>query len=146
MPLVYHKKSFFEKSIFKGFLKVCSVYYKQKLTTRYIVSIRNRFSLTFPFIFYKYKLMIGPQSLVCMVPYYIQGGLDMHCPVCNQKYIGKIGRKKFFCPNCYSEVVINKDMYSVFKIDENGTLVKLYEKFLNDLLSPQAKIKEQYNN
>ncbi len=68
----------------------------------------------------------------------------MQCPVCGQKYIGKIGRKKFFCPSCYSELVINKNICSVFKIDENGSLIKIYEKLLNDLLYPQGKVKEQY--
>lgn len=68
----------------------------------------------------------------------------MHCPVCGQKYIGKIGRKKFFCSNCYSELVISKDICSVFKIDENGSLIKIYEKLLKDFLSPQPKVKEQY--
>ncbi|RBP44080.1 hypothetical protein [Garciella nitratireducens] len=68
----------------------------------------------------------------------------MHCPVCGQKYIGKIGRKKFFCSNCYSELVISKDKCSVFQIDENGGLVKICEKFLKDFLYPHSKIKEEY--
>ncbi len=68
----------------------------------------------------------------------------MQCPVCGQKYIGKIGRKKFFCSDCFTELVINKDKCSVFKIDENGSLIKICEKLLQDILYPQPVIKEQF--
>ncbi|MCR1898835.1 hypothetical protein NSA47_07535 [Irregularibacter muris] len=70
----------------------------------------------------------------------------MRCPVCGQNYIGKIGRKKFFCSSCYSEVVISKETCNVFQIDENGSLVKICEKLLKDILIPSKNIKEQYNN
>lgn len=69
----------------------------------------------------------------------------MRCPVCGQKYIGKIGRKKFFCGDCYSELVITNNKCNVFKIDENGSLVKTCEKLLKDILHNPSGLKGQYN-
>lgn len=69
----------------------------------------------------------------------------MDCPVCSNKDIGKIGRSKYFCSNCFSEVSINKNKLKIFEIDENGSLIKTCEKFLKDILSPSKQLQEKYN-
>ncbi|WP_213818166.1 hypothetical protein [Garciella nitratireducens] len=69
----------------------------------------------------------------------------MDCPVCSKKDIGKIGRNKYFCSNCFSEVSINKNTCNIFQIDENGSLIKIYEKLLKDILVPNSALKEKYN-
>lgn len=69
----------------------------------------------------------------------------MDCPVCENRDIGKIGRSKYFCSNCFSEVSINKNKLNIFEIDENGSLVKTCEKFLKDILVPSKQLKEKYN-
>lgn len=69
----------------------------------------------------------------------------MDCPVCSNKDIGKIGRSKYFCSNCFSEVSINKNKLKIFEIDENGGLIKTCEKFLKDIFIPSKQLKEKYN-
>lgn len=69
----------------------------------------------------------------------------MDCPVCSKKDIDKIGRSKYFCDNCFSEVSIHKNKCNIFEIDENGSLIKTCEKLLKDILVPSKSLKEKYN-
>ena len=44
----------------------------------------------------------------------------MRCPNCSSKDIGKIGRKKYFCSNCFSEIVVSSDKLKVVSVNEKG--------------------------
>ena len=44
----------------------------------------------------------------------------MKCPYFTSKEIGKIGRKKYFCSNCFSEIVVNSDKMKVISLNEKG--------------------------
>ena len=50
----------------------------------------------------------------------------MECPQCGYKFLGKIGRRKYFCSNCYSEIFISNNKYKVMSLNEKGipTVVK----------------------
>ncbi len=50
----------------------------------------------------------------------------MECPQCGYKFLGKIGRRKYFCSNCYSEIFISNNKYKVMCLNEKGipTVVK----------------------
>ena len=42
----------------------------------------------------------------------------MICPYCSSKEVGKIGRKKYFCSNCFSEIVVNSHKMKVISLNE----------------------------
>ncbi len=44
----------------------------------------------------------------------------MKCPYCSSKEIGKIGRKKYFCSTCFSEIVVNSNKMNVISLNEKG--------------------------
>ncbi|EDS72025.1 hypothetical protein [Anaerofustis stercorihominis] len=44
----------------------------------------------------------------------------MKCPYCSNKDMGKIGRKKYFCSNCFSEIVVSSNKFKVISLNEKG--------------------------
>lgn len=44
----------------------------------------------------------------------------MVCPHCGNKFLGKIGRKKFFCNNCFMELYFSKDKCKMISMNEKG--------------------------
>ncbi len=44
----------------------------------------------------------------------------MKCPNCSYKFLGKIGRKKYFCSNCYSELLFYSNECKVISLNEKG--------------------------
>jgi len=48
------------------------------------------------------------------------------CPQCGYKYVGKIGRRKYFCSNCFSEIFVSNTKCKVMSLNEKGipTVIK----------------------
>ena len=44
----------------------------------------------------------------------------MNCPYCASKDMGKIGRKKYLCSNCFSEIVVGANKMKVVSLNEKG--------------------------
>ncbi|NLW70165.1 MAG: hypothetical protein GX061_03700 [Eubacteriaceae bacterium] len=42
------------------------------------------------------------------------------CPNCGYKFLGKIGRRKYFCSNCFSEIFISNNKVKVMTLNEKG--------------------------
>jgi len=42
------------------------------------------------------------------------------CPNCGYKFLGKIGRRKYFCSNCYSEIFLSNNKCKVMTLNEKG--------------------------
>ncbi len=42
------------------------------------------------------------------------------CPNCGYKFLGKIGRRKYFCSNCFSEIFISNNKCKVMALNEKG--------------------------
>ena len=51
----------------------------------------------------------------------------MNCPNCGYKFLGKIGRRKYFCSSCCSEIFVANDKCKVMSLNEKGipTVVKV---------------------
>lgn len=49
------------------------------------------------------------------------------CPNCGYKFLGKIGRRKYFCNNCFSEIFISNNKCKVMSLNEKGipTVIKI---------------------
>lgn len=48
------------------------------------------------------------------------------CPQCGYKFLGKIGRRKYYCSNCCSEIFISNNKCKIMTLNEKGipTVVK----------------------
>ncbi len=44
----------------------------------------------------------------------------MECPICSCKDLGKIGRKKYFCPNCCTEILIQSNVMKIISLTKKG--------------------------
>lgn len=48
----------------------------------------------------------------------------MNCPLCGAYSVGQIGRKSYYCGECYHQWVESDGYLKVFKISVDGTLVR----------------------
>jgi len=60
--------------------------------------------------------------------------MEIRCPVCNGKNVGKIGTHQYYCWNCFIEFTVKGDRLTVYEIEEDGTLTSL-----NDLLFEEGE-------
>ncbi|MBR4395888.1 MAG: hypothetical protein IK026_04330 [Eubacteriaceae bacterium] len=42
------------------------------------------------------------------------------CPNCGYKFLGKIGRRKYFCSNCFSEIFVSNSKVKIMTLNEKG--------------------------
>ena len=55
--------------------------------------------------------------------------MNMKCPNCSSKDIGKIGSHQFYCWGCFIELTVNGEKMSVYQVEEDGTLSSLDDLF-----------------
>lgn len=60
--------------------------------------------------------------------------MNMKCPNCSSKDIGKIGSHQFYCWGCFIELTVNGEKMSVYQVEEDGTLSSLDDLFFGDEL------------
>ncbi len=48
----------------------------------------------------------------------------MLCPVCGAYSVGQIGRRRYYCGECYHEWVETEGKFKVFRISSDGHLVR----------------------
>ncbi|MUV39542.1 uncharacterized protein JNUCC1_03420 [Lentibacillus sp. JNUCC-1] len=61
----------------------------------------------------------------------------MQCPNCQEKNIGKIGEKQFYCWNCFIEMTVVNNVLAVHQVESDGSLSPL-----NDLFSEEELLIE----
>lgn len=47
----------------------------------------------------------------------------MLCPLCKQKFVGKIGNNQFYCRECFVEFRINNDEITIYEVYDDGSLL-----------------------
>lgn len=45
------------------------------------------------------------------------------CPLCSNKFVGKVGSNQFYCWECCVEFFVKKDKTLVYKVCDDGTLL-----------------------
>ena len=55
--------------------------------------------------------------------------LEIKCPNCQSKDVGKIGVNQFYCWNCFIEMTITGDLISTHQVEEDGSLSSLDDLF-----------------
>lgn len=63
--------------------------------------------------------------------------MNMRCPNCGTRDIGKIGTHQYYCWGCFIELTVEGDKMSVHQIEEDGTLSSL-----DDLFFPETDLVE----
>ncbi|MDY0405492.1 hypothetical protein P5G51_008850 [Virgibacillus sp. 179-BFC.A HS] len=53
----------------------------------------------------------------------------MQCPNCQSKDIGKIGADQYYCWNCFIELNVLGDKWTVFQVEADGSLSSLDDLF-----------------
>ncbi|MFD2210997.1 hypothetical protein ACFSMW_14905 [Virgibacillus halophilus] len=53
----------------------------------------------------------------------------MQCPNCRSKDIGKIGSQQYYCWNCFIELSILGDEWTVHQVEADGSLSSLDDIF-----------------
>lgn len=49
----------------------------------------------------------------------------MDCPLCGMHGVGKIGRERYYCPECCHEWTVKSGEIKLFKISPDGTVARL---------------------
>lgn len=55
--------------------------------------------------------------------------MDMKCPNCSSKDIGKIGVNQYYCWNCFIEMSLNNGVIYTHQVEEDGSLSSLDDLF-----------------
>jgi hypothetical protein len=55
--------------------------------------------------------------------------LEMKCPNCRSKDIGKIGVNQYYCWNCFIELSVADGMINTHQVEEDGSLSSLDDLF-----------------
>jgi len=55
--------------------------------------------------------------------------MEMKCPNCSSKDIGKIGVNQFYCWGCYIEMTVSEGMINTHQVEEDGSLSSLDDLF-----------------
>ncbi|WP_091272826.1 hypothetical protein [Alteribacillus persepolensis] len=53
----------------------------------------------------------------------------MQCPYCKSKNTGKIGTEHYYCWECFVEWTIENGEYTLYQVEEDGTLCCLDDLF-----------------
>ncbi|WP_090081371.1 hypothetical protein [Lentibacillus persicus] len=51
------------------------------------------------------------------------------CPNCREKDIGKIGSQQFYCWNCFVELSVFNDKFTIHQVEPDGSLSSLDDLF-----------------
>lgn len=55
--------------------------------------------------------------------------MEMKCPNCSCKDIGKIGVNQYYCWGCYIEMTVSEGMINTHQVEEDGSLSSLDDLF-----------------
>ncbi len=55
--------------------------------------------------------------------------MEIKCPNCQSKDVGKIGVNQFYCWNCFIEMTVTGDLISTHQVEEDGSLSSLDDLF-----------------
>lgn len=55
--------------------------------------------------------------------------MEMKCPNCTSKDIGKIGVNQYYCWGCYIEMTVSEGMINTHQVEEDGSLSSLDDLF-----------------
>lgn len=47
----------------------------------------------------------------------------MICPLCKQKFVGKIGNNQFYCSKCFVEFSIKDRKITIYEVSDDGSLL-----------------------
>lgn len=61
---------------------------------------------------------------ICEVKY-----VELICPNCRSKDIGKIGINQYYCWNCFIELSLSKGIIHTHQVEEDGSLSSLDDLF-----------------
>lgn len=53
----------------------------------------------------------------------------MFCPLCNQKFVGKIGNNQFYCRECFVEFHIKNNEVELYEICDDGSLLPYEDQY-----------------
>lgn len=60
-------------------------------------------------------------------------GMQVKCPNCNGKDIGKIGTNQYYCWTCFVELsLVNDQVSSIYQVEEDGSLHSLNDLFFEE--------------
>lgn len=55
--------------------------------------------------------------------------LEMKCPNCRSKDVGKIGVNQYYCWNCFIEMTLSEGIINTHQVEEDGSLSSLDDLF-----------------
>lgn len=55
--------------------------------------------------------------------------LEINCPNCRSKDVGKIGVNQYYCWNCFIEMTISEGIINTHQVEEDGSLSSLDDLF-----------------
>ncbi|CCQ93305.1 conserved hypothetical protein [[Clostridium] ultunense Esp] len=58
--------------------------------------------------------------------------MEIICPNCKGKEIGKIGTHQYYCWRCFIELSVKGDHLSAYEVEEDGSLSSLDDLFNED--------------
>lgn len=59
----------------------------------------------------------------------------MFCPLCNQKFVGKIGNNQFYCRECFIEFRISKNKVKLYEVCDDGSLLPYKDQYESKISS-----------
>ncbi len=62
----------------------------------------------------------------------------MRCPNCKGKDIGKIGTNQYYCWHCFIELTIVNGRFSLYQVEEDGSLSSLDDLFEDEDMSVES--------
>ena len=65
--------------------------------------------------------------------------MEMKCPNCNSKDIGKIGVNQYYCWGCYIEMTVSEGMINTHQVEEDGSLVRWTTCLMNKIAALPCK-------
>ncbi|AST92686.1 hypothetical protein ACWE42_07865 [Sutcliffiella cohnii] len=58
--------------------------------------------------------------------------MELVCPNCKSKDVGKIGVNQYYCWGCFIELSVSKGIVHTHQVEEDGTLSSLDDLFHED--------------
>ncbi len=59
--------------------------------------------------------------------------MQVRCPNCGGKDIGKIGTNQYYCWNCFVEMsLVGNQVSSIYQVEEDGSLHSLNDLFFDE--------------
>lgn len=62
------------------------------------------------------------------------------CPNCQSRDIGKVANNQYYCWNCFIELTVDGDHFTVYQVEEDGSLSSLDDLFTKDELKIQETL------